>query len=192
MASVVPNYFPTIRVVEYNISGVEDSQVWSETRIGDLVGPPVNSLEKSLDGVKKPKGPSKTTPPGPAYSPQTFTWLGYQQLFANLTEINRGDGIGFNFELEYRSSNDTVYGLRDMTVRSYLDLARRIGQKTYKCSEVAAPDQKKKETTSRKKHKKKSKKHKKKKKEKYNPAWYAFVSRAFVGAIGEEEIRDSF
>ena len=28
--SIVPNYFPTIRVVEYNISGLEDAAVWAD------------------------------------------------------------------------------------------------------------------------------------------------------------------
>ena len=35
-----------------------------------------------------PLPPSKAAPPGPAYSPQTFTLLGYTQYFANLTTIN--------------------------------------------------------------------------------------------------------
>jgi endopolyphosphatase len=35
-----------------------------------------------------PDPPSKSSPPGPAYSPQTLTLLGYKQYLANLTHIN--------------------------------------------------------------------------------------------------------
>lgn len=35
-----------------------------------------------------PSPPSKSSPPGPAYSPQTLTLLGYKQYLANLTNIN--------------------------------------------------------------------------------------------------------
>lgn len=50
-----------------------------------------------LDTLKKkhkeqkftvPSPPSKSSPPGPAYSPQTLTLLGYKQYLANLTRIN--------------------------------------------------------------------------------------------------------
>ena len=187
--SIVPNYYPTIRVVEYNISGLEvasesnsvssrqivrtsaDEDIWSfdEAVINDAD----NGLEslrkkKKKRKPKKPKftapsGPSKSTPPGPAYSPQTLSWLGYTQYFANLTVINNDfindlavmpsdDGLEsagwkegkhhdkepkdkkpkpkpkeFKFEVEYDTRNESVFKLPDLTVRSYLDLASRIG-----------------------------------------------------------------
>ncbi|CAK7271873.1 Endopolyphosphatase [Sporothrix epigloea] len=101
--SIVPNYFPTLRVVEYNITGLKDADVWVD-------GPsavPVLTEDDSLSPVKKsdsegneqdkkhktdpnlhvPDGPAKTAVPGPAYSPQPLTLRGYTQYFANLTFI---------------------------------------------------------------------------------------------------------
>ena len=125
--SVVPNYFPTIRVIEYNITDLDDLNAVTVTS-NDLIGNEkstgryetfdayddeqaanqLDRLKTSLEGLakgkkkknknkhKKPKKPnfivpnppSKSAPPGPAYSPQTLSWLGYVQYFANLTEIN--------------------------------------------------------------------------------------------------------
>ena len=119
--SVVPNFFPTLRVVEYNITGLEDHPVWGSVAAATnipqsaegLIGPigDCHELDELFDGDrdasiskkkkkhkkhKKPKDPnptippppSKSSPPGPAYSPQTLTLLGYIQYFANLTYIN--------------------------------------------------------------------------------------------------------
>ena len=116
--SIVPNYFPTLRVIEYNISGLD-----AVLARGSLNGAPegihtadqpatetcdkverdcadrdlahkTKSQKKTAKKHRKkepkgiPKPPSKSSPPGPAYSPQTLTWLGYTQYYANLTEIN--------------------------------------------------------------------------------------------------------
>jgi endopolyphosphatase len=111
--SIVPNYFPTLRIIEYNISGIEDMTNVPpmadtealrldhsddiEHRSGqDSDDAEVSKGHKSHKNKKKdkkhkfksPKAPSKTAPPGPAYSPQTLTWLRYTQMFANLTVIN--------------------------------------------------------------------------------------------------------
>jgi endopolyphosphatase len=232
--SVIPNYFPTLRVVEYNISGLDRSVVWHaspaagtdlenlaamEERLediakfesadlddvyadegdwnddnyeeeedregrGDVVEEDLNQSvakkPKKNKGKKhkkphKPKDPnlniplppSSTTPPGPAYSPQTLTFLGYTQYFANLTHINNdaenlqsleasakevddediepegwhpGKHKGkkpkkdkpepkkFSYEIEYSTFNDSGFKLEDMTVKSYLKLAHRIGR----------------------------------------------------------------
>jgi endopolyphosphatase len=50
----------------------------------------VDTLRKKRKDQKftVPKPPSKSSPPGPAYSPQTLTLLGYKQYLANLTHIN--------------------------------------------------------------------------------------------------------
>jgi endopolyphosphatase len=128
--SVVPNYFPTLRVVEYNITGLEKTKVWADaveqissllldgedqeeqTRL-DLRGLSDVETEQKKKGHKgankdkkkghkkpgkgkKPKDPkfihpnppAKTSPPGPAYSPQTLSFTGYTQYYANLTHIN--------------------------------------------------------------------------------------------------------
>lgn len=130
--SVVPTYYPTLRVVEYNISGLENVPLWKDIpKTSSIYGGPTDgtSSQKHLDlrhvpaeesdfgaedeveitlaknkkkkhKKKKPKkpahdpnliipqGPSKSSPPGPAYSPQPLTLTGYTQYFANLTHIN--------------------------------------------------------------------------------------------------------
>ena len=115
--SVVPNYFPSLRVYEYNISGIEKlgspAQVITdgtstrhsqatlyleEEEVSEEITGHKRSKnsEKSRKKAKKPRKPrfrtplppSKSSPPGPAYSPQTLSWLGYTQYFANLTTIN--------------------------------------------------------------------------------------------------------
>ncbi|KAK4690677.1 endopolyphosphatase, partial [Lecanoromycetidae sp. Uapishka_2] len=189
--SVVPNYFPTMRVIDYNITGLENlpsiatpirknrdkEQPQNEIHAGTE-----NANDQSMNAESKkhkkkkgkkskkskkskkhkksdftvPKAPSKHSPPGPAYSPQTFSWLGYTQYYANLTRINNdftsenlvqdegwhgGKHLGqkpndesgnhhkkFEFEVEYTTFNDSVFGLKDLSVRSYIDLAGRIGQ----------------------------------------------------------------
>ncbi|KAK3061209.1 hypothetical protein LTS18_006784, partial [Coniosporium uncinatum] len=155
---------------------IDDKDNDDEDRHADLL------RKKKKKGPKKykftvPNPPSKSAPPGPAYSPQTLSLLGYTQYFANLTYINNdfikddgenaqgadgenaadhnddNDGNGgaeaqkwkegkhqgrrprkqtphprpFRYEVEYTTYNDSVYALRDLSVRSYLDLARRIG-----------------------------------------------------------------
>ena len=119
--SIVPNFFPTLRVIEYNITGLDTSATWAgkqsvvATEEKDWLNeePFLNknneeaSIEKKLMGKKdkkKPKEPdfvvplppSKRSPPGPAYSPQTLTLLGYTQYFANLTDINNDDAVPSN------------------------------------------------------------------------------------------------
>jgi endopolyphosphatase len=214
--SVVPNYFPTLRIVEYNVTGLDEVPLWTdpqllakqaanmdwldEEAISDIADEDTHAevehdsgvdmanqdskdeetiskhkKKKSRNGKKKPKHPKKPTdpyltvpqaptagtPPGPAYSPQSLTLLGYTQYFANLTEINnmnlvkssgdldddfeeekwrKGKHEGkhpkdkkphpkpFKYEVEYNTFNDTIFKLKDMTVRSYLRLAHRIGQ----------------------------------------------------------------
>jgi endopolyphosphatase len=117
-ASVVPNLLPVVRVYEYNISGLEshhltqshetskadlnkalayvdvsvdeaDWESWLDENDGDD-NSWVDILRKKRKDQKftVPDPPSKSSPPGPAYSPQTLTLLGYKQYLANLTHIN--------------------------------------------------------------------------------------------------------
>lgn len=110
--SVVPNYFPTLRVVEYNTTGLEGAAIWADVPYTN------NSFEsfvpeateddapddideqrkkkkhrknrkdkKKKPNFKVPDEPSETTSPGPAYSNQALSWLSYTQYYANLTEI---------------------------------------------------------------------------------------------------------
>ncbi|EWY94329.1 hypothetical protein FOYG_07125 [Fusarium oxysporum NRRL 32931] len=192
--SVVPNYFPTIRIIEYNITGLEDAPVWTDSfDINSKVSEELpdfsedeeahQELKRDLEaerrkngrkskkgrkgrkGKKKPKNPElvippappKGSPPGPAYSRQTFTFMGYTQYFANLTYINNdltdlsetskwrdGDFSDevpnhdkpqpnkFRYEVEYSTFTDKIFKLPDLTVRSYLRLASRIAKRKTK------------------------------------------------------------
>lgn len=95
-ASVVPNLFPTIRVYEYNISGLENSKSIKVDAPPRLTLPDPRLDDDSIMTRKKnkkwkfvvPDPPSKSSPPGPAYSPQSLSLLRFTQYFANLTRIN--------------------------------------------------------------------------------------------------------
>ena len=273
--SVVPNFFPTMRVVEYNISGLDTQSSLSQavpeaqslehpeedcsTLKGEGVdggveeskkskkkrkGKKKNSHKSKKPNFKIPKPPSKSAPPGPAYSPQTFSWLGYTQYYANLTRINNDftndtvtDDVGgegwhdgkhkgkkpenkskkhhrdFKYEVEYDTRNETVFGLQDLSVRSYIDLAGRIGQykpeKGDRLDDFIADDtenfdggieaildiEEDVESTGRggddlETLKKKHKKHKHRKM--VNKVWFTFVDRAYVGTRNSKELRDEF
>ncbi|KAI9889357.1 MAG: Endopolyphosphatase [Vezdaea aestivalis] len=299
--SIVPNYYPTLRIVEYNITGIEDSVVTSiqpsghsdativdEIRENSTTSPP---LEPELDLLKKkkkkkhhkkkkkhpkhprfivPDPPSKSAPPGPAYSPQPLTWISYTQYYANLTFINNDlydaenvstssdflpfdtsysvpsnqtanpqslipsrwhDGkhvhkrphkkhphprpLNFAFEVEYNTSDpNDVFALQDLTVRSFVELARRIGR--YRPSFLMANrlDEQRLEAVENvvdvldsddnedgevqadgkgKKHRK-HKKHKKRKKQRKDAieAWFSFTGRALVSTRSREELEEVF
>ena len=202
--SVVPNFYPTLRVFEYNITGLGKSHP-ATSPIGDLgeddgehFGPKVDAQQAVLDiahleiddeptdvflseeaemeaaarrkhkkkkkknpKFKVPKPPSKTSPTGPAYSPQTFTFLGYTQYYANLTTMNaeyvkmtnddhihinskidsfhKKKRVHFEYEVEYTTRNDSLYKLNDLTVRSWLDLAQTMGRRSQTKSELMPP-----------------------------------------------------
>ena len=103
-ASVVPNLYPTLRVIEYNITGLDSKSLEESERSLSIPAMPEfdqKNLEsqkskrkkKKKKGKKKykfdiPKSPSKSSPPGPAYSPQTFSLVRFTQYLANLTHIN--------------------------------------------------------------------------------------------------------
>ncbi|OJD17611.1 hypothetical protein AJ78_02310 [Emergomyces pasteurianus Ep9510] len=118
--SIIPNYYPTLRVIEYNISGVEDAMLWSEVsvnsnKLSQLSLPLVEDLDSDSQGLsgatkkkrkkkkkpkkrkkskfKVPKPPSPTAPPGPAYSNQPLTFLSYTQYFCNITELDNTQTI---------------------------------------------------------------------------------------------------
>ena len=236
-ASVVPNYFPTLRVVEYNISGLDtlpvshadhlegttlqEDEVCSHSQDKHGKEEELVAIERKMDKdapgeemtLKKPKftmpkPPSKSAPPGPAYSPQTLSLLSYKQYYANLTEINgdfhQDQPVGedkwhdgkhsgkkphkdklrhhkFKYELEYDTRNDSIFRLEDLTVRSYVELAGRIGQ--YKPRKGDQFEDVKKKHKHGKKHK-----HRKA----INKVWFTFVDRAFVGTRDHDQLHDEF
>lgn len=297
--SVVPNYFPTMRVIEYNITGLERMDTASTIKSTDFPGPSGQILlgtkvdvgildppfesqrkesshkqskknkksKKSSKGRKKhkpkkpkftmPPPPSKSSPPGPAYSPQTFTWLSLTQYVANITTINNdftpsepksfhgepasslslavdtasddfldeqrwheGKHSGekpkrkkahkaFKYEVEYDTKTDPVFNLTDLTVRSYIDLASRMGHcKPHKDFlldedtvgkadhgiddvEVNSIDEESLKG-SKKKSKKDKKKEKRKRRKENEELWFTFVKRAYVGTRDDDELRDDF
>ncbi|CAD0082966.1 unnamed protein product [Aureobasidium vineae] len=199
--SVVPNYFPTIRVYEYNITGLDRKLPLANENIFDLFATEATDerfdeqnleqdatvedeeLEAERKKKKKPKKktkkpkkhrftvpkpPSKSAPPGPAYSPQSLTLLGFVQYYANLTRINNDhfeddaeqqrskDGkhadkkpsdndrtlhpTNFTYEVLYDTRSDKVYQLDDLTTRSYLRLAQRIAGVRPRKSDVQMSD----------------------------------------------------
>ncbi|KAF6833748.1 calcineurin-like phosphoesterase [Colletotrichum plurivorum] len=269
--SIVPNYFPTIRIMEYNISGLENAAVWADTSEGAI--PPVEipkdddpvheELKRDIDAAKKkkkkkkgrkgnkdkkpdfsndpnlvvPEPPPAGSGPGPAYAPQPLTFTGYTQYFANLTYINNDmtvsdkdasgnkwrDGIHkdkdpkskrpepnpFVFEVEYSTFTDKIYGLSDLTVRSYVKLAHRIGQEPAKSKTLSedfddgeqedsvntgdeendGDEDIETEQKSKKGRDKKKGNNKKNKKKKHNKVWLHFLKHAFVRTVPEKDLK---
>ncbi|PHH83028.1 hypothetical protein CDD83_3084 [Cordyceps sp. RAO-2017] len=122
--SVVPNYLPTLRVFEYNTTGLEQAAVWEDPFDGQAGLPPSSPAqapdggddegegvhvelrrqvgaeeEEGSEGEERlvvPEGPAKESLPGPAYRLQPLTLTGYVQYFANLTYINNDvEGAGW-------------------------------------------------------------------------------------------------
>jgi endopolyphosphatase len=145
--SVVPNYFPTIRVFSYNISGLEELefpvpgteasnfQAAEMLSSEGLLDAQVQSLElrstndetmrESRRKKKKPHKfhlpaePDKTSPPGPAYSGQALTLLSFTQYYANLTNINN------DYVKPSPSSSPTLMDSPDESPGGLLHLLRR-------------------------------------------------------------------
>lgn len=228
--SFVPNYFPSVRVVEYNVSGLEDLAVWSPLVDKDSVTSQAEDDDERNDSLsedslasnkkknkkkkgkgpkippfKKPTPPSSDTPPGPAYSNQPLSLLSYTQYFSNLTKINVNPAAGLFYETLYDTKTDKIYGLKDLTINSYLQLARQIGDGytessckgmgsglgcqvgwdvAENSSEVGSPMERK---WKGKKGKGKGKKGGKRKgKGKKNKVWVAFFERAFIGNVPDD------
>jgi endopolyphosphatase len=310
--SVVPNYFPTLRIIEYNITGLEHLSVASRPISPPMIDTaseqlPISASDDDDDDdndaeeehpqdvdtsrkkkhkgkkdkkkprkykFKVPDGPSKSSPPGPAYSPQTLTWTRHIQYFANLTHINNdflepppdaaetpivsrsrstnpvsvstifGFGVSadgtieskkwnegkhkkhqgkrprpephpnpFVFEVEYDTKKDR--GFNDLTVRRWVEYARKIGAKKGESKEVGVEEEEEEEEDKEgveedescedceeenqgfdeqdyvaakgKKHKHKKGKHHKK--HKASKEWFTFVKRAFVGTMDARDIK---
>jgi len=234
--SVVPNYFPTLRVVEYNITGLVDGQGVLKVEESKIL----ENGRKIRTRIKgsKPDAPARTAPPGPAYSMQPYTFLGYTQYFLNLTKYNsaakppatesepsggelsaelrkrddvkpgrEGGKAKLQFEVEYDTRTDRIYKLKDMTVHSYIKLARKIvdasKENNPKKAKLPAEDPEVESDGSdsdsssdeddwvdAEKNKKHKNKHKKKKhgKRGKDKVWHAFVKRAFVGTIESDDL----
>ncbi|KAI5920027.1 Endopolyphosphatase [Camillea tinctor] len=257
--SIVPNYFPTLRVFEYNITGLEDAPTWADApRILDnpnddspweviheteleLRQEPEFEIDKKKrkkgkKGKKPTKDPNLRIPdppatgdlPGPAYFPQALTFKGFTQYYANLTYINNDIAANsveedqdksdmspsrwnpgkhknkkpqfskpkpreFAFEVEYSTFDDKIYKLQDLTVKSFVDLAHRIGKATADSTtlplspeaEDGGIDEQQEGDEDVAEDKKKKKKHGKSSK-----VWYHFLKHAFVSTRTEDELKD--
>ncbi|GAB7363485.1 hypothetical protein MBLNU230_g3756t1 [Neophaeotheca triangularis] len=244
--SVVPNLFPTLRVYEYNNTGLSDHSLDADTPEAPIAAqalPPQKDQQhatnnndltptKKKNKKKKPHNPPtshkskfnvplpppKTSPPGPAYSPQPLSLLKYTQYFANLTRINNDTTAtlnheqqepspeAFEFEVLYDSREDDVYQLRDLTIPNVVELARRVGRFREPAGASATEnhdddddddDDDDAVDAEKKKHKKKKHRGGKGKGDKHdysarNLPWYTFVQRAFVGTLGPGEVREEF
>lgn len=260
--SVVPNYFPTLRVFEYNMTGLGDSAVWEDkSRLrakkpdeilndAEQISLELRSVElRSVDAEKKrkkkhkkkhgkgrkkkpkdpnliiPEEPPKKSLPGPAYYPQPFTLLGYTQYFANLTHINNdhpaivdddddddddveatkwrnGNHGGkkpkhspaqpreFKYEVEYSTFDNKRFKLKDLTVRSYLRLAYRLGQRgtadgrPHDASDFEESEESNDVDSVKKRRRRKGKKRKRE----LNKTWLQWLSYAFVQTIPKDEL----
>jgi endopolyphosphatase len=259
--SVVPNFLPTLRIVEYNITGMEKDHpalgaIGKPATLEDLftddreIGED-DQLEDDNEGIemdiqkkkkkKKPKKPKKpafpipappssTAAPGPGYSLQPLSLVSWTQFYANLTTINaevekhkldtesKLKHKHFKFEVEYSISNDTVYNMTDLTMRSWLELAQRIGRNAAKNAALDEPDldedvedmeepiiEAVKQSDGRENEHpltedilnqaqtKPTKKHKTKTKKKVkNHVWKTFIRRVFVGTKPDGDLDDEF
>jgi endopolyphosphatase len=294
--SLVPNYYPTLRIIEYNITGLEDLFCSSNPNTSNQPFPfsaqqPISDREALDDDTeylqdietqlknkkhnkkgprkykfKVPAGPSTSSPPGPAYSPQVLTWTRYTQYFANLTRINNDfvessapisqnhntphtifgmnvtsdgklDASGwkegkhgkhqgkqprpephpkeFVFEVEYDTRKDK--GFKDLTVRRWVEYARKIGraetssvvseekdaeyeeevegqgsdEDEEEAEEGSSDEETDEDEVDASRQGKHGKKHKKNH-HKTSKEWYTFVRRAFVGTMNPKDIKQLF
>ncbi|PHH61863.1 hypothetical protein CDD81_7791 [Ophiocordyceps australis] len=254
--SMVPNYFPTLRVFEYNITGLEGAAVWRDSY--DSRALPTSWLQQEsqhvelrrhlhVDKKKKkkkkdkhrrpdapeivPEDPADEALPGPAYSAQPLTLTGYVQYYANLTHLNNDmpepnmdtskwragnphkkpkhsppRPLPFRFDVEYSTFDDKIYRLRDLTVKSYLHLAYRMGKKEKmglvdhvkddNDEDLADSLEQEQELSDgvdadKKKKKKKGKKRRKKKERQRdaNKTWLHFLSHAFVKTVPKKDLK---
>ena len=233
-ASVVPNLFPTVRVYDYDISGLEG-------REHDLATPDPAPFDWYLDDddddqidmqkkkkkekfykFKVPEPPSKSSPPGPAYSSQALSLTKYRQYYANLTHINN-DFVALrsdeNADTEKWNKGkhkgkrphdrDHEPNPRPFKYQLHYDTQE---DEVYHLKDLTMPNlidlarrvggfvsESGGTVTSeatKKKHKKGKKKHRKGKHGKdharQNEAWYTFIRRAFVETKDSREIEKEF
>jgi len=127
--------------------------------------------------------------------------VSYTQYYANLTKIQEQIAKDkrskhhpekhFKYKVEYTTSDDKYYKMKDLTVRSYLDLAERIGRDTLKMKDIeedpeVSEDMEYESASKGKGHTKKKTKTAK------NHLWKEFVKRAFVHTKLDEEIDQDF
>lgn len=214
--SVVPNYYPTLRVIEYDITGMEKIPTWADVQHNKAGKKEEQWADREIEIQKKskkspiPDPPPKNAPPGPAYSRQPLTLLNIAQYYANITKeekikgaaaANDGvddesspKGLRVNYELEYHTEEDDIYQLRDLTVRSIYNLATRIGVGDTASSLSTETEDKYTEINETNadefEDESNTGRNKKERNYKKNKTWKAFAERAFVGYLAYDEIED--
>ncbi|BFZ55999.1 Endopolyphosphatase [Savitreella phatthalungensis] len=189
--SVVPNYFPTMRVYHYETKDSFAADFASPDDQGLGITHELGAVkhEKKKNKHKKPKGPQPLPVDslGPGLLKQRYSPLSYTQYYLNTTAANdahkAGNDTFIDFEVEYRS-NEAPYKMKDLTLSEWIKLGNRLSGLS-----SSSPDAE----VQKKKHKRKNK-NKKKKKHKTkrdDSLWHVFVHRAFVGTGLEDEYEKS-
>ncbi|KAM9940311.1 hypothetical protein OXX80_000231 [Metschnikowia pulcherrima] len=144
-ASVVPTFNPGMRVYEYNISDLyetesyqgagweqffaEIDQVLQEDDSNELHDDFTvfsNKAEALRRDKTIPRKMPKDTPLGPAYVPQLFTPERYVQYYLDLKSVNEKKK-DFGYEIEYSTDDASIYAMKDLTVSEWLKLGRKLG-----------------------------------------------------------------
>lgn len=141
--SVIPTFNPGLRVYEYNISSLHNSEnikfaSWDtfftglnnlfdqETRSDEVES---NSKHEAESNIRKKKGFPPKMPAdlelGPGFTKQMFTPERFVQYYLDLAKVNSGEKK-FDYEIEY-SSDDKLYGMSDLTVDEYIKYGRELG-----------------------------------------------------------------
>lgn len=118
-----------------------------------------------------PKPMPENLPLGPAYIEQTFTPERYVQYYADLESINKGKKE-FGYEIEY-STDDSVYGLKALTVEEWIKFGRKLGEPVKDLKNHV--------------NKGKKKKNNGKKYKKLQQIWNAYLKHAFISSDYEHK-----
>lgn len=193
-ASVIPTFNPGLRVWEYNITGLAEQAAFNakykftpwddfftaleKITLRNVEDDDVTIMKK--DKTLPPKMP-KHLPLGPAYIQQTFTPERYVQYFADLKLINEGTKK-FAYEYEY-ATDDSLYGLKDLTVDEWLKFGRKLGKPVKGGIEKAKNSKvKNKKGEDRKKGKKGKKGKKEKDYSNLELIWKNYIRNTFVAS----------
>lgn len=131
--SVVPTYNPTLRVFSYQLA-IEKGKPLTIPRIAPMDEEKLDEDNEEVEDTmgkkkkkKKNKKPKRPVNP-PAAPPITFGFpLNYTQYWMNLTEANIEQKQP-EYKVEYTSHE--AYGMKDLSVTHFLNLARQIMKDT--------------------------------------------------------------
>jgi len=103
--------------------------------------------------------------------------------------MKKNPGKHFKYRVEYTTNNDNNYQLKDLTVRSLLDIAERIGREKLPKLDIGNRDEGQDDQRQSESVKESNKKESK---TAMNHLWKIFVKRAFVQTKPDEEIDQEF